>query len=379
MKLTRTQLTTAQSARKAELENIIATELAGFYRCGDALMEINNDRLYLEEYDTFDEYCREKWGMTPRRGYQLIEAAEIVKRCEPVVHIPNERAARPMAGLPPKEQLKVAKVLAKSTEKLTAKSVAQAVSQVRGGLASTLAQARAEAPEPTADESDAVTKIERWYAGERQRLNEYPMATPERVVQLILRLLRGVAALLACLPGFAASLVWDPNAAADQVVEYRVYFNGQTNGVTTTTNRLLLTNLMAGQTYVMRVTALNAMGLESDPSDTVHFTPAQGIPPGPLVTTNTLTRGLNTWTISLAWQPVARSYAVSSYWITVNQNGERYSIMDTTNFQATLTIPARSPTTIYLQASNYLSLSSSTPIATYSQPGRISTAKLTLP
>lgn len=193
MKLTKS-LTAVQSARKAELEAIIKQGLREFVAVGNALGEIKEDSLYLDDFDTFEEYCREKWGLSRSRGYQLIEAAETAKRCLQVVDIPTEAAARPLTKLPPKEQVKVARVLARSPEPVTARRVAETVQRVaRGGLASTIAQARADQPkaDPCEDDQSAAARIERWYAEERQRLNEYPMATPDRVVQLILRLLRG--------------------------------------------------------------------------------------------------------------------------------------------------------------------------------------------
>ena len=183
-------LTTDQARRKAELEVIISSEIGAFKRCGIALAEVRDEGLYLDEFDTFEEYMEEKWGMSRSRGYQLIAGAEAAKRCQPLVDIPNERAARPLTKLEPKQQIKAAKVLAKTAkagQPITVATVAQAVAKVapRGGLASTI-KPRAIQPKPTGDGPLAI--IDAWWAEEGPNLMEYPVATPKRTYELIRRL-----------------------------------------------------------------------------------------------------------------------------------------------------------------------------------------------
>lgn len=193
MKLTRTQLTTAQSARKAELEAIIKQGLNQFMAVGSALEEVRDSKLYLDEHETFKDYLKVKWDISLSRGYQLMDAASTARNVSTIVEVPTEAAARPLTRLPAKDQVRAAKVLARSAAPVTARSVAQAVSTVRGGLAATLARPVEDEPEIVQSRcvNDAAAKVEAWYSEHRQRLNEYPAATPERVVQLILRLLRG--------------------------------------------------------------------------------------------------------------------------------------------------------------------------------------------
>ena len=60
-----------------ELEAIIDRGRNSFYEVGLALLRIRDDRLYKEEYTTFEEYCLKKWNFTPQRGYSLMQAASV--------------------------------------------------------------------------------------------------------------------------------------------------------------------------------------------------------------------------------------------------------------------------------------------------------------
>lgn len=64
--------------RLSECETIIERGLSTFVEVGNALLEIRDSRLYRESHTTFEDYCKERWGMTRPRAYQLISAAEVV-------------------------------------------------------------------------------------------------------------------------------------------------------------------------------------------------------------------------------------------------------------------------------------------------------------
>src|SRR5687767_15929381 len=71
-------LTKAESKRLKDCEDIIERGLNTFYEVGTALAEIRDSRLYRIAYATFEDYCQERWGMSRRRGYELIAAAAVV-------------------------------------------------------------------------------------------------------------------------------------------------------------------------------------------------------------------------------------------------------------------------------------------------------------
>ena len=56
---------------------------------------------------TFEDYCKERWGLKQTRAYQLMDAAKISERIKnsTIVELPaTESQARPLAKLPPEQQ-----------------------------------------------------------------------------------------------------------------------------------------------------------------------------------------------------------------------------------------------------------------------------------
>lgn len=62
-----------------------------FYEAGMALMQLRDRRLYRTTHSTFEEYCRDPFGYTRRRPYQMIEAAliydNLIDKCAKILHI----------------------------------------------------------------------------------------------------------------------------------------------------------------------------------------------------------------------------------------------------------------------------------------------------
>lgn len=99
------------TTRLMECERVIERGLNTFVEVGAALLEIRDSRLYQEQYGTFEEYCRERWGMVASRARQLIASAEVVENLKSVTTVTlfpdSERQARPLMGLPPEAQAQV--------------------------------------------------------------------------------------------------------------------------------------------------------------------------------------------------------------------------------------------------------------------------------
>jgi hypothetical protein len=64
--------------REARIDAAQTAVRESFATMGVELAAIRDDELYRAEYLTFDAYCRERWGFTRQRGYELIRAAEAV-------------------------------------------------------------------------------------------------------------------------------------------------------------------------------------------------------------------------------------------------------------------------------------------------------------
>lgn len=98
-------LAVSEKKRLAELEAVVERGLQTFVEVGAALMEIRDSRLYREHYDTFANYCRERWGVQRRRAYQLMDAAAVVGNVKDFSHPPQvESHAAPLSKLDPDDQ-----------------------------------------------------------------------------------------------------------------------------------------------------------------------------------------------------------------------------------------------------------------------------------
>ena len=89
-----------ETHRLAKCEAVVERHLASFIEVGSALLEIRNGRLYRSEYETFEAYCKERWGMSRPRAYQLVAATEAVGNLSTIVDKPTSEAqARPLTRL----------------------------------------------------------------------------------------------------------------------------------------------------------------------------------------------------------------------------------------------------------------------------------------
>ena len=88
-------LTPSEVTLLTELEGVIQRGLTTFVKVGDALFRIRYERLYRQSHGTFEDYCRDRWGMTSRRANQLVQGAEVGT----IVPVQNEAQARELAPL----------------------------------------------------------------------------------------------------------------------------------------------------------------------------------------------------------------------------------------------------------------------------------------
>lgn len=121
------------SARLHECEAVIERGLTTFVEVGQALLEIRESRLYRETHDTFEDYCRDRWGWSRQRAHQMIEASAM----STIVDIApsNEAQARELARLkydPDAVREVWSEVKAEHGDKVTASDVREAVDRKLG-------------------------------------------------------------------------------------------------------------------------------------------------------------------------------------------------------------------------------------------------------
>lgn len=89
-----------EATRLQELETTISHGLQTFVEVGNAIREIRDSRLYREQYATFEEYCRARWGWSKTHANRQIQAANTAEILTPMgVTLENERQARALAPL----------------------------------------------------------------------------------------------------------------------------------------------------------------------------------------------------------------------------------------------------------------------------------------
>jgi hypothetical protein len=120
-------LTTTETARLSDLETKVSTGLASFIEVGEALSEIRDARLYRASHGTFEDYCREKWGISRPRAYQMIQAAQSVSTIVDKAAVTTESQARELSRVEPEQrQAVVEKAQAATGGKITAAAIREA-------------------------------------------------------------------------------------------------------------------------------------------------------------------------------------------------------------------------------------------------------------
>jgi len=124
-------------------ENTIQANIGGFMVVGLALKLIKDEQLHKVKYKelSFEEYCRERWDLSDKHAYRLIDAYTCVdklgKELSPIgeTRFPtNESQVRPLMALEPDEQVKAWRKVLKACKgkPITAIEVQEVVSKLLG-------------------------------------------------------------------------------------------------------------------------------------------------------------------------------------------------------------------------------------------------------
>ena len=65
-------------------EVVIKQGLETFIEVGQALLTIREKRLYRLEFGTFEDYCRDRWGMQRQYANRMIAASEAISNLVPM-------------------------------------------------------------------------------------------------------------------------------------------------------------------------------------------------------------------------------------------------------------------------------------------------------
>jgi hypothetical protein len=123
-------------------EETIKQNIGGFLKVGMALKAIKDQKLHRAvEIESFENYCQERWGISDKYAYRLIEAYTCVdwlqKEISPMgeTQLPtNEAQVRPLVLLEPDQQVKAWQQVLKACKgkSITAEKVEQVVAKMLG-------------------------------------------------------------------------------------------------------------------------------------------------------------------------------------------------------------------------------------------------------
>lgn len=101
------RLTQDEIGQLKHYEGIVDHNLRGFKEAGEALAEIRDRELFRQHYPSFAAYLEQRWGISRKHGYRLIDAAAIAVNVSHGTQLPEpttERAARALSVVPREEQ-----------------------------------------------------------------------------------------------------------------------------------------------------------------------------------------------------------------------------------------------------------------------------------
>lgn len=124
------ELSTTETKNLKTCEKIIERTRHSFLECGMALARVRDEKLYREYFDSFQDYCKERWGWDRTYAHRLIEAAEVVQSLpKNVAHgLQNERQARELGKVEPENRAKVFEEASRNGH-ATAKSIQEAAQE----------------------------------------------------------------------------------------------------------------------------------------------------------------------------------------------------------------------------------------------------------
>ena len=130
-------LTSSESAQLARCEAVVESGLRTFVDVGEALMEIRDRRLWRDGFDSFEDYCRERWGFSRKYAHLIVAEAEVNQLVDHPIRQSTARELVPLKNEP--EKLREAWVEAndraeQNGRKVTAEIVREVVTDFKPSL-----------------------------------------------------------------------------------------------------------------------------------------------------------------------------------------------------------------------------------------------------
>lgn len=148
------ELKQSRKAELAEIETYIEKFRLAAFVVGEKLKRVKSEKLYLEDYGTFEAYCLKRWDLSARQAYQWIEAFEVRKQTG-FADLQNEAQARALAQVDPADRARVWASATQYGERVTAAGIIRAWKELTHARAEPRAEPRPKAEPRRAPVSDA--------------------------------------------------------------------------------------------------------------------------------------------------------------------------------------------------------------------------------
>lgn len=152
-------LSKAERKQLNSYEKTIAKGRDAMLKACKALKGIRDQHLYREQFDTFEEYCLQKWNLARSSAYQRLTLAQVHETLSATADKPvevNERQARALGGLNDADMVRVWKqaVNTSNTQNPSTKSIKAARKELN--LAPVKSGVRKPSPKPSGDTDQVI-------------------------------------------------------------------------------------------------------------------------------------------------------------------------------------------------------------------------------
>jgi hypothetical protein len=134
-------LTPQEASRLRELEDVIAQGFDSFLKTGLAFAEVRFYKLYRATHDTFESYCKSKWGLSLSRTNQIINSVKVIGNITDafpedaaLLAETNEHTLRPLSRLEPELQTAAWEWIRHVEKRPSGTTVQEVVGAIRGAI-----------------------------------------------------------------------------------------------------------------------------------------------------------------------------------------------------------------------------------------------------
>jgi hypothetical protein len=135
-------LSSQETSRLHELEDVIAKGLDSFLKTGLAFAEIRFNRLHRLTHDRFEDYCRDRWALSLSRCNQILNTCKVFNHLAtafpqdaPVLSQINEHGLRPLSRLEPELQTASWELIRAIEERPRGTTIEEVVATIRNAIA----------------------------------------------------------------------------------------------------------------------------------------------------------------------------------------------------------------------------------------------------